>query len=122
MICCIVAWMWLLTVLALMRFSFAVGIELASTCSPTVNRHPPPDSAVVVVEVEVMLPLGFCPNGIMTNPKGRRGMHDGSPPFIVSLMASTSTVEYTTRLPESSVQLSCSTSSTFCDELLATWY
>lgn len=48
-------------------------------------------------------------------------MQEGSSPLIANWMPSTSMVVYTTRLPDSSVQLSCSISSTFCAELLATW-
>lgn len=60
-------------------------------------------------------------SGTMTKPRGRRGMQEGSSPLIANWMPSTSMVVYTTRLPDSSVQLSCSISSTFCAELLATW-
>lgn len=64
--------------------------------------------------------LDVGPAGSMTKPTGRRGMMEGSSPFIASWMESTSTVVYTIRLPDLSVQLSCRVSSMFWDELLAT--
>ena len=92
------------------RLSFAFGIVLARTWRQTVRRHPD-----ALVDSLLLLVIGTT-----TNPMGRTGMQDGSSPFITIWMASTSTVAYTTKLPESSVQLSCSTSSTLCEELLAT--
>ena len=128
LIWCTVLHKWLLMAVTLERLSFADGIGLARTWSTTVSRQPEevddafpssvdgigfPSPEMVVVSV-------VDPTGTMTNPIGRRGMQEGSSLFIASWMESTSTVVYTTRLPDWSVQLSCSISSTCWDELLAT--
>lgn len=117
---------WLLTALTLERLSFADGIVLARTWSPTVSKQPallcpfPSSEDATELPSLTLLVLLVDSTGTMTNPRGRRGMQDGSSPLIASWIDSTSTVVYTTRLPDWSVQLSCSISSTCCDELLAT--
>lgn len=113
------------------RLSFADGIVLATTWSTTVSRQPAgeevvdafpsSDDGIGLPSPEAVLVKSVVgSNGIMTNPIGRSGMQEGSSLLIASWMESTSTVVYTTRLPDWSVQLSCSISSTCWDELLAT--
>lgn len=73
------------------RFSFALGIVLARTCSPMVRRQPPWFSGTLegvgcfmLASFESLF-AGCCdepPQGTITNPRGRRGMQDGSSPFI----------------------------------------
>jgi hypothetical protein len=111
------------------RSTFADGIVLARTWSTTVSRQPEEVGALMESsddgiglpspEMLAVSPV-VDPAGTTTNPMGRRGMQEGSSPLIASWMESTSMVVYATRLPDSSVQLSCSISSTCCDELLAT--
>nr|GLL48693.1 hypothetical protein Itr_chr15CG02070 [Ipomoea trifida]GME00057.1 hypothetical protein Iba_chr15fCG1710 [Ipomoea batatas] len=90
------------------RLSLAVGIVLAKTWRATVRRQP--DSGRHSGSEDWAAAGGAM--GVMTKPKGRRGTAEGSSPLMASWMASTSMVAYTTRLPESSVQLSCNISST----------
>lgn len=119
---CKVLQRWLLMAVTLERLSFAEGIVLARTCTPIVKRQPPElllrdigGSDEFVVSV-----MGDDSIGTILKPWGRSAMQEGSSPLMASWIASTSMVVYTTRLPDWSVQLSCSISSTFWDELLAT--
>ena len=104
------------------RLSFAEGIVLARTCNPTVRRQP--EEAVAVADaaccgsdelpsMDVSALLLDDTIGTIMKPWGRRAMQEGSSPLMASWMESTSMVVYTTRLPDWSVQLSCSISSTF---------
>lgn len=130
LIWCTVLHKWLLMAVTLERSSFADGIVLARTWSTTVSRQPEEVLGALILEsssddglpsLEMLAVSAVAdPAGTMTNPMGRRGMQEGSSPLIASWIESTSMVVYATRLPDSSVQLSCSISSTCWAELLAT--
>ena len=119
---------WLFIAVTLEKLSFADGIVLARAWRPTVSRQPEllcpfpfPSSELDCIELPSLTVLLLDSTGTMTKPSGSRGMQDGSSPLIASWIDSTSTVVNTTRLPDWSVQLSCSMRSTCCDELLATY-
>lgn len=118
---CKVLQRWLLMAVTLERLSFAEGIVLARTCSPMVRRQPElRDGGSEELALMGVSTLGDDSIGTIVKPWGRRAMQEGSSPLMASWMESTSMVVYTTKLPDWSVQLSCSISSTFWDELLAT--
>lgn len=65
------------------RLSFADGMVLARTCSPTVRRQP--ELATAALAVPSSSGGVGCPStGTMENPMGRRGMQEGSSPLIAN--------------------------------------
>lgn len=78
------------------------------------------DEFVAASMMGVSTLLGGDDIGTILKPWGRSAMQEGSSPLMASWIESTSMVVYTTMLPDWSVQFSCSISSTFWDELLAT--
>lgn len=71
------------------RFGFAVGTLLAKTCIPTVRRHD--GGECELTETPSTLTGEFT--GTTENPRGKIGTLEGSSPFIVSWIESTSTAE-----------------------------
>lgn len=80
---------WLVMAVALEMLSLALGMGLARTWSPTVRRQPLAASCSSKLSESEAAEAA----GMMEKPMGRRGIEEGSSPFIASCMDSTSTVE-----------------------------
>jgi hypothetical protein len=87
------------------------GRLLTRIWNATVTTDPPSGPPALVDAPPLAAP--DRPSGQMVNPDGSSGMPEGSSPLITTFAAGMSIGEYTTREPDASVQLSCTTSMLF---------
>jgi len=99
-----------LTVVIEPRASLACGIESTIIWNATVTRDPPDPTFIIGP------PFVIHPSGKIANPEGSRVRRLESLPFRISCIVGICTGAYTTYDPVTSVQFSCSTTTSLCSE------